>query len=107
MYSLSMFLGDFARGVRCVTSGSLVQLSHILAVEPEDRDAVLVEVVDLLVQFAPMFKVPTWLPLPRDCDHVIPLVLGVALVNVRPYSYPPATKDASSEADAKYRVDSV
>jgi hypothetical protein len=37
-----------------------VQLSHTLAVEPEDRDAVLVEVVDLLVQFAPMFKVPTW-----------------------------------------------
>jgi hypothetical protein len=104
LYSLSMFLGDFERGVRCVTSESLVQLSHILAVEPEDRDAVL---VDLLVQFAPMFKVPTWLPLPRDCDDVIPFFLGVALVNVRPYSYPPATKDASSEADAEHRVDSV
>jgi hypothetical protein len=50
-------------------------------------------VEDLLEQFSGVFKVPNSLPPYRDCDHVISLLPGSALVNCRPYRYSPLQKD--------------
>jgi hypothetical protein len=47
----------------------------------------------VLNEFAPIFAEPTGMPPPRSRDHRITLVLGSALVAVRPYLYPAAHKD--------------
>lgn len=51
------------------------------------------EVQQLIDEFAQLFQVPTDLPPPSACDHIIPLVQGAAPVSVRPYKYAPKLKD--------------
>ncbi|CAO2169428.1 unnamed protein product [Urochloa humidicola] len=51
------------------------------------------EIQDLIQTFAELFEVPTALPPSRSCDHSIPLMEGVAPVQVRPYRYALALKD--------------
>lgn len=43
---------------------------------------------DVLKDFQDVFAVPTGLPPARSQDHHIPLLLGTAPVNVKPYRYP-------------------
>lgn len=50
-------------------------------------------ILDLLHEFADLFKPPTSLPLSRACDHAIPLIPGATPVFIRPYRYPPKLKD--------------
>ena len=50
------------------------------------------ELAALLSEFKDVFDPPQGYPLARHCDHEIPLVASVALVQVRPYRYPPAVK---------------
>lgn len=51
------------------------------------------EVQSILKDFEALFVVPTYLPIPRACDHATPLVLGASLVAVQTYSYAPTLKD--------------
>lgn len=79
---------------RCVKLpvGSLVQLSHILPVEPDDQDAVPAEVVDLLVQFVPMFESAYSVTTPSGLRARDSFGFGCCSNHVRLYRYPPATK---------------
>lgn len=47
----------------------------------------------VLDKFADVFKIRDSLPPPRDYDHIISLLPGTALVNVRPYRYSPLQND--------------
>jgi hypothetical protein len=51
------------------------------------------EIASLLNEFPSVFAPPSSLPPTRSCDHVIPLVSGTSLVNIRAYHYPPTLKD--------------
>lgn len=51
------------------------------------------EVQRLLQQYADVFQQPKELPPERFYDHQIPLLLGAALVNSKPYRYSPQHKD--------------
>lgn len=46
----------------------------------------------VLSDYQHLFKEPTTLPPPRQCDHQIELVPGAQPVNIRPYRYTPAQK---------------
>jgi hypothetical protein len=43
----------------------------------------------VLSEFKDVFAKPTYLPPHREYDHTVPLVLGVVLVNAKPYRYSP------------------
>jgi hypothetical protein len=47
----------------------------------------------LLDSYEHLFAEPSTLPPSRSCDHIIPLIEGAQLVNVRPYRFSPAMKD--------------
>lgn len=51
------------------------------------------ELQQLIHQFAHLFTAPTGLPPNRDCNHVIPLLLGANPVTIKPYRYSPKLKD--------------
>lgn len=59
-----------------------VELSNL---QPEGGNAKLcLEIEALLGQFSSVTLAPTSLPPIRSCDHAIPLLMGVKLVNIRP-----------------------
>ncbi|GKC09615.1 retrotransposable element Tf2 [Tanacetum coccineum] len=69
------------------TSIQLMSMSSKIQTVPQE----LQKVVD---QYDDMFAVPKELPPQRAYDHIIPLLAGTPLVNVRPYRHPPTQKDA-------------
>ncbi|GKB42961.1 retrotransposable element Tf2 [Tanacetum coccineum] len=69
------------------TSIQLMSMSSEIQTVPQE----LQKVVD---QYDDMFAVPKELPPQRAYDHIIPLLAGTPLVNVRPYRHPPTQKDA-------------
>ena len=50
------------------------------------------ELAALLSEFKDVFDPPQGYPPACHCDHEIPLIAGAALVQVRPYHYPPTVK---------------
>jgi hypothetical protein len=75
--------------------GSVLQLSLVQsdAGEQSNTSELLPpEFTALLAEFVHLFKPPTELPPPRDCDHSIPLIPGAQPVFVRPYRYAPVLK---------------
>lgn len=55
--------------------------------------AISLEISELLSQFPSVFKIPDSLPPSRSYDHVVPLVSGASLINIRAYRYPQSLKD--------------
>lgn len=63
----------------------LIQISATSVLQPEGGNAKLcLEIEALLGQFSSVTLAPTSLPPIRSCDHAIPLLMGVKLVNIRP-----------------------
>nr|GEZ19538.1 reverse transcriptase [Tanacetum cinerariifolium] len=52
------------------------------------------ELTQVVENFSDVFEVPYELPHKRNHDHIIPLIPGTPLVNIRPYMHPPIQKDA-------------
>lgn len=74
--------------------GSVIQVHAIVPDAPVTTTATnLPEIAALINEFQLVFAPPAGYPPPCDCKHTIPLLSGAALVNVRPYHYPPAIKD--------------
>ena len=82
---------SYLPSVYCLGAFSSLKLMH-----GNDGQIELVspELQSVLDGYEDVFAVPTTLPPQRSCDHKIPLKDLNAVVNVRPYRYPPAQKDA-------------
>lgn len=88
--STTLLCGDIAD----LPAGSVLQVYSVLSDTSGDEVIPIPpDIQHLIEQFTVLFEIPTDLPPPRACDHVIPLVEGAAPVNVRPYRFAPALKD--------------
>lgn len=73
---------------------SILQIVAILSDSTDASSSSLPPaVIALLEEFQDVFAHLEGYPLARHCDHEIPLIAGTALVQVRPYRYPPVVKD--------------
>jgi hypothetical protein len=50
------------------------------------------EIQALLQSYQDVFAAKVWYPLPRSCEHSIPLVQGATPFYIRPYRYAPVLK---------------
>lgn len=75
------------------TEELVVHVCSMLDSTPCPAAQVPSEIADILQEFDVVFQPITSLPPERLCDHVIPLLPGAKLVQVRQYRYPPSLKD--------------
>ncbi|GJR80247.1 putative mitochondrial protein [Tanacetum coccineum] len=75
--------------VNCIWPAASLNLMHSTAVGRE----ISLELQTLLEEFDDVFTEPTKLPPQRSCDHKCPMKDDSAIVNIRPYGYPPSQKD--------------
>jgi hypothetical protein len=74
-------------------AGSILHMVVVCAVEQVQPTDIIPSTVQILLQeFAPVFEEPHGLPLEREWDHQIPLMLGAQPVTARQYRYTPAQK---------------
>jgi hypothetical protein len=91
--ALGPILWDFCHGTMAfVHNGRRVVWSVSTTVPPETMTELLVatdgELMEALLQdFAPLFREPMGLPLPRSRSHQVHLLPGTMPVAVRPYRY--------------------
>lgn len=81
-------------------------VNHIIEIHQEEEQnseaiELPAEIEQVLSEFEPVFTEPEGLPPTRQFDHAIPLVPGAKPVNLRPYRYSPAQKDAIEKKVAK------
>lgn len=74
-------------------TSSVLQVEAVSISSTDDSSPSLPPAVTtLLSEFQDVFAPPTGYPPARHCDHEIPLLVGAAPVQIRPYRYPPAAK---------------